>query len=465
MGTLGRCQCPTQDRPAAGGPQPNVSRHLTNASAEAVPCPLMKVGIGIVGAGIVGGALAAKLIGEAAAIAAKSGLELELIRIAVRDPDKPRPFRLPSDKLTTDPHAVVDDPRVQLVVELMGGLEPAGSIVERALRAGKAVVTANKELVATRGLDLITLAEERGVALLYEAAVGGGIPIIRPLSQSLAGERLTRVLGIVNGTTNFILTRMSEQGSSYADALGEAQSLGYAESDPSADVDGGDAASKAAILASLAFGTWIDGPSVPREGISGITAVDIANAATLGYVVKLLAIAEESPDGVAVRVHPTLIPVNHPLAAIRGAQNAIHVEGPQIGELLFSGPGAGGEPTATAVLGDIIDASRELLAGVQVTPPVRFQPTRIVGLADTSTRRYYRLEVADSPGVLAAIASVFGAEQVSIASVWQEGRGEGATLLIITHEALELQHDRACEALGSLSSVSEVGAMFRVHTG
>ncbi len=425
----------------------------------------MKVGIGIVGAGTVGGALAAKLLGEGAAISAKSGLELELVRIAVRDPSKVRPFQLPADRVTTDPNTVVDDPRVQLVVELMGGLEPAGAIVERALRAGKAVVTANKELVAARGFELISLAESMGVALLYEAAVGGGIPIIRPLSQSLAGERLTRVLGIVNGTTNYILTKMSEEGAPYAAVLAEAQALGFAEPDPTADVGGGDAASKAAILASLAFGTWIDGPSVPREGIEGLQAQDIGNAATLGYVIKLLAIAEETSAGVAVRVHPTLVAADHPLAAIRGAQNAIFIEGPQIGELLFSGPGAGGDPTATAVLGDVIDAARELLAGAQVTPPVRFQPARMVDLEHTLTRRYYRLEVVDSPGVLASIAAVFGDEEVSIASVWQEGRGEGATLLIITHEAPEAHHARACAALGSLASVREVGAMLRVHAG
>ncbi len=425
----------------------------------------MKVGIGIIGAGTVGGALAAKLIDEGAAIAAKSGLELELVKVAVRDKSKARPFHIPPDRVTTDPFAVVDDPAVQLVVELMGGLEPAGAIVERALRAGKAVVTANKELVATRGLDLISLAEAQGVALLYEAAVGGGIPIIRPLSQSLAGERLTRVLGIVNGTTNFILSKMSEEGTAYEDVLAEAQRLGFAEADPTSDVGGGDAASKAAILASLAFGSWIDGPSVPREGIEGISVEDIDNAATLGYVIKLLAIAEESTGGVAVRVHPTLVPMGHPLAAIRGAQNAIHVEGPQIGELLFSGPGAGGGPTATAVLGDVIDAARELLAGAQVTPPVRFQPARMVDLAHTVTQRYYRLEVMDSPGVLAAIAAAFGAEEVSIASVWQEGRGAGATLLIITHEALESRHDRARAAVSALPSVTEVGAMLRVHAG
>lgn len=425
----------------------------------------MQVGIGIIGAGTVGGALARKLLDEGDAIEAKSGLGLELVRVAVRNPDKVRPFDLPADRVTTDPMEVVHDPGVQLVVELMGGLDPAGEIVEEALRAGKAVVTANKELVAARGLELTSLAEDQGVALLYEAAVGGGIPIIRPLSQSLAGERLTRVAGIVNGTTNFILTKMTEEGASYDRVLAEAQELGFAEADPTADVGGGDAASKAAILASLAFGTWIDGPSVPREGIEGIDVADIAHAGALGYVLKLLAVAEETEAGVAVRVHPTLVPDDHPLAAIRGAHNAIFIEGPQIGELLFSGPGAGGDPTATAVLGDVIDAARELLAGAQVTPPVRFQPSRLVDLDHTVTRRYYRLEVDDSPGVLASIAAGFASHDVSIASVWQEGRGAGATLLLITHEAPEAAHAAAEAELRSLPSVGEVGAMFRVLGG
>lgn len=425
----------------------------------------MQVGIGIIGAGTVGGALARKLLDEGDVIEAKSGLGLELVRVAVRNPEKARPFHLPADRVTTDPMEVVEDDRVQLVVELMGGLAPAGDLVERALRAGKAVVTANKELVAARGLELTSLAEEQGVALLYEAAVGGGIPIIRPLSQSLAGEPLTRVLGIVNGTTNFILTKMTEEHAPYDQVLEEAQQLGFAEADPTADVGGGDAASKAAILASLAFGTWIDGPSVPREGIDTIDVADLAHVAGLGYVVKLLAVAEETGAGVAVRVHPTLVPDDHPLASIRGAHNAIYIEGPQIGELLFSGPGAGGDPTATAVLGDVIDAARELLAGAQVTPPVRFQPSRLVDLDHTVTRRYYRLEVVDSPGVLASIAEEFASHDVSIASVWQEGRGAGATLLIVTHEAPEAAHTAAEAGLRALPAVREVGAMFRVLGG
>jgi homoserine dehydrogenase len=425
----------------------------------------MRVGIGIVGAGVVGGALASKLIDEADAIEAKSGLSLEVVKVGVRDLAKARPFDLPADRLTDRPEDVVDDPDVQLVVELMGGLEPAGSIVQRALEAGKPVVTANKELVASRGLELSDLAHERGVALLYEAAVGGGIPIIRPLSQSLAGERLTRVMGIVNGTTNFILTKMTEEGAAYSDVLAEAQVLGYAESDPTADVSGADAAAKAAILASLAFGSWIAGDDVPRSGIDGIEVEDLIRADDLGYVVKLLAIAEESADGVAVRVKPTLVPHEHPLAAIRGAQNAIFVEGDAIGQLLFAGPGAGGEPTATAVLGDVIDAARELLAGAQVTPPVRFQPSRVLEAGRINTSRYYRLIVNDAPGVLARIAEVFGDHEVSIASVWQEGMGGQATLLLVTHQAPESSHDAAVADLERLDAVAEVAAVLRVLDG
>ncbi len=422
----------------------------------------MKVGIGIVGAGNVGGALAARLVEDAAVIAAKSGIELELVRLAVRDLEKVRPFALPKHLLTTNAMEVVLDDRVQLVVELIGGTELAHEVVAAALAAGKPVVTANKALVAAHGFELIQLAERNGVSLFFEAAVGGGIPIIRPLSQSLAGETITRVMGIVNGTTNFILTKMDEQGTSYADVLAEAQALGYAEADPTADVGGGDAAAKAAILASLAFGVWVDGATVYHEGIDQLQAVDLARAKELGYTVKLLAIAEAEPEGVAVRVHPTLVPLDHPLAAIRGATNAVFLEGPSTGELLFSGPGAGGTPTATAVLGDVIEASRALLAGVHAAPPVKFQPGQVLDFSDNHTSRYYRFMVDDEPGVLAGIAGVFADVGVSIASVWQEGTGDEATLLITTHSAAEGRHEQAAHALRELGSIREVAATLRV---
>ena len=317
-------------------------------------------------------------------------------------------------------------------------------------------------MVANRGDVLIQKAEEKGVSLLFEAAVGGAIPIIRPLSESLAGERLTHVLGIVNGTTNFILTKMSESDASYTDVLAEAQELGFAEADPTADVSGADAAAKAAILASLAFGTWIASDRVYREGIEAIQTTDIKFAADLGYLPKLLAIATEDDRGVSTRVHPTLIPLDHPLAAVRGSQNAVYVKGPAVDELLFAGPGAGGDPTTTAVLGDVIAAARELLAGAQVPPRVRFAPGRLVDFAEIETSWYLRIEVLDRPGVLAQIAAAIGGNGVSIKSMVQLGRGESATLLLVTHPSKEAAHQAAITALNELEVVHQVAAAIRV---
>ncbi len=423
----------------------------------------MKVGIGILGFGTVGGALLRKLVQEAESISAKTGLELDVVKVAVRDLAKVRVVDLADGVLTDTPDDVVNDPGVQLVVEIMGGEDPAGDLVAAALRAGKPVVTANKALIAARGEELLTLAEFAGVPLLFEAAVGGGIPIIRPLSETLAGEQIDRVLGIVNGTTNYILTRMSEEGTSYKTALAEAQELGYAEADPSADVSGADAAAKAAILASLAFGTWVSVETVYTEGIERVDPIDVRIAGELGYTVKLLAVAENTAKGVSVRVHPTFLPNDHPMAVIRGATNAIFVEGPSFDQLLFAGPGAGGEPTATALLGDVVDAARELLAGAQVVPPIRFQPGRIMDFADIVTTWYLRLEVVDRPGVLAQIAGVFGSHDVSIKSVWQEGEDDEATLLLVTHATEERSQQASLEALRALDVVDEVAAVFRVE--
>ncbi|MGH8912818.1 MAG: homoserine dehydrogenase [Acidimicrobiia bacterium] len=420
----------------------------------------MRVGIGILGGGIVGGSLANKLLGEADNIGTKTGLDLHLVKVAVRDLDKQRLF--PAQYMTDRPEDIVTDPDVQLVVELMGGLEPARSLVMAALDSGKPVVTANKQLVAADGPALFERAAANGVSILFEAAVGGGIPIIRPLSESLAGERLTSVMGIVNGTTNFILTRMTEDGSSYADVLADAQRLGYAEADPTADVSGADAAAKAAILAGLAFGVWVGPDHVHSEGIEGIDPADIAFAQQLGYVVKLLGIAEMGEEGVSVRVHPALVPIQHPLASIRGAQNAVFVQGPSVGELLFSGPGAGGEPTATAVLGDVITAARELLADAPVAPRVRIGAGEIRDFGRVATSHYVRLEVEDAPGVLANIAGTFGEAGVSIRSVWQEGRGDRATLLLVTHTAPEAAHRKALDQLAGMPPVRQVAAVMRV---
>lgn len=420
----------------------------------------MRVGVGILGGGTVGGTLARKLIEDHKVIAAKSGIELDLVKVAVRDLSKPRPF--PADLLTDRPMDVVTHPDVQLVVEVMGGIEPTRELVVAALEASKPVVSANKELIAADGPALFQTAAAAGVSFLFEAAVGGGIPLIRPLSESLAGEPLTAILGIVNGTTNYILTAMTEEGRSYDEVLAEAQRLGYAEADPTADVGGGDAAAKAAILAGLGFGVWVGSDRVYKAGIEGIDVTDLAAASQLGYVVKLLAVADRTEAGVCVRVHPALVPKDHPLASIRGANNAVFVAGPAVGELLFSGPGAGGEPTATAVLGDVISAARELLSGTQVAPRIRFGDGQVIDFAEATTKWYLRLEVADAPGVLAKIASMFGDHDVSIMSLWQEGRGDDATLLLVTHGARESDLRRAAAGLEGLDVVKQVAAAIRV---
>ncbi len=420
----------------------------------------MRVGIGILGGGTVGGALARKLLEDREVIAAKSGIDLELVRVAVRDLSLPRAF--PASYATDRPDEVVADPAVDLVVEVMGGLEPALGLVLGALDLGKPVVTANKEMVAAEGPTLFTRAASKGVSLLFEAAVGGGIPLIRPLSESLSGERIRRVLGIVNGTTNFILTAMESEGWSYDEAVAEAQRLGYAEADPTADVSGADAGAKGAILAGLAFGVWVGPERVFIEGIEGLDVAELSFARQLGYRVKLLAVAEDTGDGVVARVHPAFVPLDHPLAGVRGAANAVFIEGPDIGELLFMGPGAGGGPTATAVLGDVVEAARELLAGAQVAPRIRFGAGTVLDFAEVETKWYLRLEVADAPGVLAQIAGVFGDHRVSIMSVWQEGRGDAATLLLITHDAPESNHRAAVDALRHLEVVRQVAATVRV---
>jgi homoserine dehydrogenase len=421
------------------------------------------IGIGIAGAGTVGGTLIGRLVADRAAVTARTGLDLEVRRVAVRDPAKPRGINVPPSMLTDDVMDLVSDDRIELIVEVMGGLEPAGALVLAALEAGKPVVTANKELVAARGPQLFAAAAESGVPLLFEAAVGGGIPIIRPLTETLAGERIDRVMGIVNGTTNFILTEMAEHGTDYGVALSEAQRLGYAEPDPTADVSGADAAAKAVILAGLAFGVWVGSDSVHCEGIDLLTAADLSAAARLGAVVKLLAVAERTPGGVVARVHPTMLPVTHPLASIRGATNAIFIEGESVGELLFAGPGAGGGPTATAVLGDVIDAARELLSGTPTTPSIRAEAGTVGAFDDLVTRWCLRLEVEDSPGVLARIAGAFGDAGVSIKSVRQDGRGDSATLLIVTHAAPEGAQRAAASALAGFDVVREVASAIRVE--
>jgi homoserine dehydrogenase len=423
-----------------------------------------QVRVGLLGCGTVGSALIRLLHQQAASIEARTGIRLVVQRVAVRNASKDRGVGLPPDAFTNDPEQVVAAGDVDVVVEVMGGIEPARSLVLEAVKAGKPVVTANKELLANVGAEVFAAAEAAGVDVLFEAAVAGGIPLVRPLRESLLGEPVDRVLGIVNGTTNYILTRMTEAGASYAEALAEAQRLGFAEADPTADVEGFDAGAKIAILASIAFGVKVVAGDVYHEGIATLTADDIAYAARRGYVVKLLAIAEQF-DGddrqVAVRVHPALLPSTHPLASVRESFNAVFVQGGAVGDLMFYGRGAGGDPTASAVLGDLIDASVNLRkgthAGIGALAPARIRP-----IDDLECEYYLGLDVVDRPGVLAAVAGVFGRHGVSIASMEQEGRGDEARLVFITHTARERDMQSTVTELGDLDTVRRVGSLIRL---
>ncbi len=417
--------------------------------------------VGVLGCGNVGGALVELLLTQADAIAVRTGLRLELTRVAVRSAAKERSVAIPDGIVTHDAEAVVTDPDVDVIVEVIGGIEPARSLILSALKAGKPVITANKELLANVGAELFEAADVAGLDLLFEASVGGGIPLIRPLRESLAGERITRLMGIVNGTTNYILTRMSEAGATYADALAEAQSLGFAERDPTADVEGFDAGAKAAILASIAFGVRVVAGDVYREGISGVTAADIAFAARMGYAVKLLAIAERVGDEVAVRVHPTMIPTTHPLAAVRESFNAVFIEGEAVGELMLYGRGAGGMPTASAVLGDLLDASHNLrTGGIGRTSPME---RAVIHPVDALSSQYYlSLEVADRPGVARDVFGVTASHDVSIVSMEQEGLGAEARLILITHKVPERAIQATLADLREVDGVDRIGTLLRV---
>jgi len=421
--------------------------------------------VGLLGCGHVGGALAALLMGDHDRISARTGLSLELAAVAVRSPSRQRDVTVAESLFTTDAHAVAVDPSIDIVVEVIGGIEPARTLILAALKSGKPVITANKELLANCGAELWEAAATAGVDLLFEAAVAGGIPLIRPLRESLAGERIRRVMGIVNGTTNFILSRMSEAGATYHDALAEAQSLGYAERDPTADVEGFDAAAKAAILANVAFGARVVAGDVYRQGISDVTVMDIAMARRLGFVIKLLAIVEEDADGIAVRVHPAMLPVTHPLASVRDSFNAVFVEGDAVGQLMFLGRGAGGMPTASAVLGDLLDAAHNRTAGGPGrTVTLRSTPQRPID--DLTSAYYLTLQVADRPGVLHAVAGILGDHRVSVRSMEQESSSDdGARLMFITHPAVERDVQGCLHELRRLDVVYAIGGLIRVVDG
>lgn len=426
-----------------------------------------QVRIGLLGMGTVGTALVELIEAQHPHIEERTGVELIVTKIAVRDLTRQRSASVDAEMLTDDPMEVVESDYVDVVVELMGGITPARELLIRALEAGKPVVTANKELVAAHGSELFTAARD-GVptSLLFEASVAGGIPIMRVLEQSLRGEPLNRVMGIVNGTTNYILSQMTDHGASYEDALAEAQELGYAEADPTADVEGFDAGAKAAIIATVTMPGSVTSSQVSTEGISSITAADIAAAARMGYVIKLLAIVErlENEAGgieVAARVHPAMVPNTHPLANVRGSFNAVFVEGDALGQLMLYGRGAGGEPTASAVLGDVISAA--VTAGT-AHAPVRpdLSPATMRDAAELVSASYLEVEVSDRPGVLAEVASIFGANDVSIKSMDQHGTGEQARLIFITHEAREADMTATIEKLNGLESVNRIGSRIRV---
>jgi homoserine dehydrogenase len=426
------------------------------------------VKLGLLGCGTVGSALARLLEGQRELIAARTGVRLEITRIAVRDTSKARDVAVSDDVFTTDTMSVVEDPDVDVIVELIGGVDVARELVGRALALGKPVVTGNKALLAAHGAELYAAADAAGVDLLFEAAVAGGIPLMRPLRESLVGEPVTRVMGIINGTTNYILTRMTEAGASYEDALAEAQELGYAEEDPTADVEGFDAGAKAAIIATIVYGAIVSDDQVHHEGISSITSDDIEVAARLGFAVKAIAVVEGSvADGdtsVAVRVHPALVPLDHPLASVRDSFNAVFIEGDSVGDLMLYGRGAGGAPTASAVLGDVIDAAVNLSRGTSA----RFgplAPATVRPIAESSSAFFLRVAVMDQPGVLAQVADVFGRHGVSIRSMEQHGLGDQAVLMFITHVSVEAEVQSTLEELRGLDIVNDIHSVIRVVGG
>ncbi|HEX2355450.1 MAG TPA: homoserine dehydrogenase [Micromonosporaceae bacterium] len=420
--------------------------------------------VALLGCGTVGSEVVRLLHEQAPDLTARIGAPVELVGIAVRRPGRDRgPLPVSPDLFTTDALGLVKREDVDVVVEVVGGIEPARTWLVEALRAGKGVVTGNKALLAEDGGALHDAAAAGGTDLYYEAAVAGAIPLLRPLRESLHGDRITRVTGIVNGTTNFILSSMDASGAGFTDALDEATDLGYAEPDPTADVEGFDAAAKAAILASLAFHTRVRAEDVYREGITEVTAADTASAREMGCTIKLLCIAERSADAVSVRVHPAMIPRSHPLAGVGDAFNAVFVEAEAAGQLMFYGRGAGGAPSASAVLGDLVAVARNRLAGVRAASESSYADLRIRPMGEVITRYHVSLDVADRAGVLATVAGVFARHDVSIATVRQSGRGDDAILVIVTHGAPDAALAATVEELRGLEVVRSIASVLRVE--
>ena len=421
--------------------------------------------VALLGCGVVGSEVARLMTTTAADLGARIGAGVELAGIAVRRPGRARDLPVDPALFTSDAQELVSRPGVDVVIEVIGGIEPARSLILAAMENGASVVTANKALLAEHGAQLHAAAEKHGVDLYYEAAVAGAIPLLRPLRESLVGDKVKRVLGIVNGTTNFILDRMDSSGAGFDEALDEATELGYAEADPTADVEGFDAAAKAAILASLAFHTKVTAADVYREGITQVSASDVASAREMGSVVKLLAICEvdAARESVTARVHPAMLPRTHPLAGVREAYNAVFVESEAAGQLMFYGPGAGGTPTASAVLGDLVAVCRNKVNGGRAPAVSAYADLRVSPMGEARTRYHISLDVDDKAGVLAQVAQIFAQQDVSIQTLRQSGRGEDARLVVATHMASDAALSGTVERLRALPTVRAVASVMRVE--
>ncbi|HSR24277.1 MAG TPA: homoserine dehydrogenase [Candidatus Eisenbacteria bacterium] len=421
--------------------------------------------IGLIGLGTVGAQVADRLLTRRATMARRAGVELVLHRVLVRDPCRPRAIHVPAGLLTTNPADVLDDPGIDIVVEVAGGEEPARSFLERAIRQGKHVVTANKLVMAKHGPELLELAGRMNVDVYFEAAVGGGIPLISTFKVDLAANDIQRIMAVINGTTNYVLGRMADAGLTLPGALLEAQAAGYAEADPTDDVAGHDATCKLAIMASIGFGARVRPDQVYREGIEAVEPVDFRYARELGYEVKLLAYASRAGDGrVEARVHPALVPHGHPLARVEGPANAVYIEGDLVGPVLLEGLGAGGRPTASSVVGDVIDVARSIHRRVQHRAAIEFDPeVGVMSMDEVRSRAYFRCRVADRPGVLARICAVFGEEGVSIASaIQQESDDVSAEFVVTTHQAPDAALRRTRARIAELEVVHDVRAFLRV---
>ena len=424
-----------------------------------------RINVALLGLGTVGSGVYKVMKNQLPEMPHKLNAELVITKILVRHPERYQESVEDPSVLTTDFKEILEDPSISIVVEVIGGIEPACTYIMQALKAGKNVVTANKDLMAVKGGELLELADENGRELRFEASVAGGIPIISPLKDSLAANEITEIIGIVNGTTNFILSKMTDEGVDYKPALAEATDLGYAEADPTADVEGYDAGRKLAIMASIAFHSRVTFDDVYTEGITGITAKDIAYAKTLGWVIKLLAVARNTGDGIEARVHPMLIPQQHPLSTVAGSYNAVFVHGDAVGDVMFYGRGAGEMPTASAVMGDVFSVARHTVYETKgSTKDNVYRKIPIKTIDEIRSRYFLRMEVEDKPGVLATIASIFGNNSVSIEQVIQKSKvGDDAELVIITSKVRERHIKDALLILGSASVVRRVATMIRVY--